>query len=106
GVTGGHPKAGETCIEGIISEVKEELGYDISKCKLTEFEHGCDGKDCYRMYYTKLDVNIKDLVIQEEELTELKWFSITQLEKMVQSKNLNQDQVDFFLKCTEFINKQ
>lgn len=58
------------------------------------------------MYYTKLDVNIKDLVIQEEELTELKWFSITQLEKMVQSKNLNQDQVDFFLKCTEFINKQ
>ena len=26
GVTGGHPKSGETPIEGIITEVKEELG--------------------------------------------------------------------------------
>ena len=28
GVTGGHPKSGETPIEGIITEVKEELGLD------------------------------------------------------------------------------
>ena len=26
GVTGGHPKAGQTCEEGIITEVQEELG--------------------------------------------------------------------------------
>ena len=31
GVTGGHPKAGETPIEGIITEVKEELGLSFSK---------------------------------------------------------------------------
>ena len=30
GVTGGHPKSGESCKEGIITEVKEELGIDIS----------------------------------------------------------------------------
>ena len=29
GVTGGHHKSGETPIEGIISEVKEELGLDF-----------------------------------------------------------------------------
>ena len=31
GVTGGHPKAGETPMEGIVTEVKEELGLDFSK---------------------------------------------------------------------------
>src|SRR5574344_1980637 len=42
GVTGGHPKSGETPIDGIITEVKEELGIDISSCKIEEFNHGCD----------------------------------------------------------------
>ena len=38
GVTGGHPKSGETPYEGIITEVKEELGIDISKYDITEFD--------------------------------------------------------------------
>lgn len=31
GVTGGHPKSGETPMQGIVAEVKEELGIDISQ---------------------------------------------------------------------------
>ena len=48
GVTGGHPKSGETPIEGIITEVKEELGLDFSKEKFIEYNSGCDGRDCYK----------------------------------------------------------
>lgn len=105
GVTGGHPKAGENCIEGIITEVKEELGFDISGNEIIEFDSGCDGKDCFRMYYTKMDLDINELNIQKEELTEVKWFSIEELQDMVDSKELNQDQIDFFLKCMKFIEK-
>lgn len=36
GVTGGHPKSGETPLEGIITEVREELGLDFSNEKFTE----------------------------------------------------------------------
>ena len=64
GVTGGHPKSGETPYEGIITEVKEELGIDISKYDITEFDSGCDGKDCYKMYYVKADLDIAYLNIQ------------------------------------------
>ena len=63
GVTGGHPKHGETPKEGIITEVEEELGIDISNQEITEFSHGCDGEDCYIMYYTKLDLDINELNI-------------------------------------------
>ena len=43
GVTGGHPKAGETPLEGIVTEVKEELGLDFSKENFIEYDAGCDG---------------------------------------------------------------
>ncbi len=58
GVTGGHPKSGETPIEGIISEVKEELGLDFSNEKFTEYDSGCDGKDCYKMYFVNKDFDL------------------------------------------------
>ena len=105
GVTGGHPKSGETPYEGIITEVYEELGIDISNNEIIEFASGCDGKDCFKMYYTKLDLDVEDFKIQEEELTEVRWFSFAELNEMVENKELNQDQVDFFLKCKTYLNR-
>ena len=104
GVTGGHPKHGETPEQGIITEVKEELGIDIKSQKIIEFERGCDGKDCYIMYYTKMDLDIDKLVIQLDELEEVRWFSKNQLQKMADEKKLNKDQLDFFNKCIKFLN--
>jgi len=106
GVTGGHPKSGETPYEGIITEVKEELGIDISDKEIIEFNSGCDGVDCYKMYYTKLDISMDEFVIQEEELSEVRWFSMEELEDMVDKKILNQNQIDFFIKCQNFINNK
>lgn len=106
GVTGGHPKSGETPYEGIITEVKEELGIDISDKEIIEFNSGCDGVDCYKMYYVKLDISMDEFVIQEEELSEVRWFSMDELEDMVDKKILNQNQIDFFIKCQNFINNK
>ncbi len=104
GVTGGHPKSGETPLEGIITEVKEELGLDFSKEKIIECESGCDGKDCYVMYFINKDIDIKDITIQEEEMTEVRWFSKEELEHMVETKELNEDQIECFNKICEFLN--
>lgn len=103
GVTGGHPKHGETPKQGIITEVKEELGLDISNHEIIEFERGCDGKDCYIMYYTKMNLDIDKLNIQLDELSEVRWFSVEKLQQMVDIGELNKDQVEFFIKCVEFL---
>lgn len=103
GVTGGHPKSGQTPFEGIITEVKEELGIDISKNQIIEFDSGCDGKECYKMYYTKINLDIFKLKIQTEELSEVRWFSIEELNNMVKRKILNKDQISFFIKCRKFL---
>lgn len=103
GITGGHPKSGETPIEGMITEVREELGIDITGYPIELFNEGCDGIDCYKMYYIKLDLDISELNIQKEELTEVRWFSKEELEEMVKTKELNPNQVAFFVKCTNYL---
>ena len=103
GITGGHPKAGETPIEGMITEVKEELGLDTKEEDFELFCSGCDGRDCYKMFYMKRDLDITKLDIQLEELTEVRWFSINELEEMVKTKELNPNQVDFFRKCMIYL---
>lgn len=103
GVTGGHPKSGETPYEGIITEVNEELGIDISDEKISEFTSGFDGDCCYVMYHVKMDLDIESLNIQKEELTEVRWFSIKELEDMVTRNELNEDQSEFFIKCRKYL---
>ncbi len=105
GVTGGHPKSGETPIEGIITEVKEELGLDFSKEKFIEYDSGCDGTDCYKMYFVTKDIDIKDITIQEEELSEVRWFSMDELKHMVDTKELNDDQIACFVKVCNYLDR-
>ena len=103
GVTGGHPKSGETPTEGILTEIKEELGLDFSNEKFYEYDSGCDGKDCYKMYLVNKDIDLKDIAIQEEELSEVRWFTIEELKGMVETKELNEDQIACFIKACKYI---
>lgn len=106
GVTGGHPKSGETPIEGIITEVKEELGLDFSKEEFIEYDSGCDRKDCYKMYFVNKDIDINDITIQEDELSEVKWFSMDELKHMVDIGDLNEDQIACFNKVCNYLNSK
>ncbi len=103
GVTGGHPKSGETPIEGIITEVKEELGLEFKKEDFTLYDSGCDGKDCYKMYFVTKDIDLKDITIQEEELTKVKWFTMEELKNMVKTGELNKNQIACFNKVCKYL---
>lgn len=103
GVTGGHPKSGETPLEGIVTEIKEELGLDFSKETFIEYEAGCDGVECYKMYFINKDVDLENIKIQKEELSEVRWFSMEELQHMVDRGELNDNQISCFVKVRKFI---
>lgn len=69
---GGHQKSGKTAYEGIIIEFKEELGLDFSNEKLTQFDSVCNGKDCFKMLFITKNIDLKDITIEEDELTEVR----------------------------------
>ena len=106
GVTGGHPKSGETPLEGMLTEIKEEIGVDVNASDLHVFSEGCDGVDCYKMYYLQTDYDLNDFVIQEEELSEVKWFSMQELQDMVEQKILNPNQIACFKKCVKYLEEK
>ena len=103
GVTGGHPKSGETPIEGIITEVKEELDLDFKYDDFIEFDSGCDGVECYKMYFVNKDINLSEINIQKEELSEVKWFTMKELNNMVNNGELSKNQVACFDKVCRYL---
>ena len=85
--TGGHPKSGQTSLEGAITEVKEEIGLDISNKDIKLFFSGksdttkvfCDD------YYMKMDIpNIENLKLQKSEVDSIYWLSVDEIKKLMQ----------------------
>ena len=69
--TGGHPKSGETSLQGIISEVKEEIGLDLNPDDLQLYFSGISetSKVFWDDYYIKLDIpDISKLKLQSDEV--------------------------------------
>ena len=59
--TGGHPKSGESSLEGIVTEIKEELGLTVKQNELTLFKIIQTEDDFVDLYYLKKDININDI---------------------------------------------
>ena len=94
------------CVSLVVkTSANKELGLDFSSENFIEFDSGCDGYDCYKMYFVNKDIDINDVVIQKEELSEVKWFSMEKLKEMVDKKELNEDQISCFVKVCDYLEK-
>ncbi len=61
--TGGHPKAGENSLTGMITEIKEELGINVNPNELQLFKEAKGKNSFCDLYYLKKDIDIKDITI-------------------------------------------
>lgn len=100
--TGGHPKSGETSLQGIITEVKEELGLDISHEDIKFIYSDFDDKVFLDMYYVKMDVDTNKLVIQKEEVSEVIWASIDEIKNIINSGEFKNSHTEMFKNYLEF----
>lgn len=84
--TGGHPKSGESSIEGIITEVEEEIGLKLNAEDLELYFTGRseDERVFWDDYYINMDVaNIENLKLQESEVESLEWFSEEEIKELM-----------------------
>lgn len=101
--TGGHPKSGESSLEGIVAEVREELGITINSPTLFK---KAEGKNTFcDLYYLKKEVDLSELTIQEEEVENVKWASIDEIRKLMENDSFNKGHFMMFQDCLEFIEK-
>lgn len=93
----GHPVSGENEIDSIKREFVEELGIDLDVSKLDylfTFSQEVvenNGKfldnQFYDVYLVEMDLDIKSLKLQEDEVSEVKNIYYKDFEKMIENKN-------------------
>lgn len=101
--TGGHPKSGESSLEGIITEVKEELGIVIDRPIL--FKQASGKNTICDLYYIKENIDIAEITIQKEEVTNIKWASVDEINNLMNNDEFNKGHYMMFKDCLEFLNK-
>ena len=88
GLCAGHVDAYETLEEAALREIKEEVGLDVSIEELIPYgEKEVTIKDSNShityFYYVKCNKKEDEFIIQEEELSKVKWFNIDEIITMI-----------------------
>ncbi len=108
--TGGHPKSGESSLEGILTEVKEEIGLDINPEKIELYYGGRSDEErvFWDDYYAKIDVpNIENLQLQEEEVASVHWFSADEIHELMKQDKFFKNHYEEFERLEDWLkNKQ
>ncbi len=98
----GHPKKGESSIEGIISETSEEIGLKIDRPKLIKT---IKGNNTFFDYYVYVCNNDKlSLKLQIEEVDEVKWVKINEIEDMIKNNIFFEKHIDVLPILKEYLN--
>lgn len=87
-LTAGAVDTGETSEEGAIRETKEEIGINIEK---EEFELILSIKRKHNfldIWLVRKDIDLKDIVMQEEEVQKVKWVTKEELEEMIKNNEV------------------
>ena len=82
-ITAGHPKTGEDSYQGLLTEVKEELGFDINNKKVYVYHTEIDDYKIVDCYYMKLDINSEELKLQKEEVSDVKLATFDEIEELI-----------------------
>ncbi len=101
--TGGHPVSGETSKQGIITEIKEELGINVIENNIILFKTLKTEDDFVDIYYLKENINIDKIKIQEDELEDVKWACKEEIEKIIENGQFSESHTEFFRDCLEFL---
>ena len=84
-ITGGGVDSGESTLDTVFRECKEELGI-IAEEKNLELILSIKRKsDFVDIYLLKHNIELKDIVMQEEELTDVKWATLSEIKAMIKA---------------------
>ena len=83
--TGGHVNSGETPLEAIKREVKEELGVNIDNDKIVEYGYLLFDMPLRYLYYLKKDILIDNIKVQDSEVEDVKYMSIHEINNLISS---------------------
>lgn len=81
--TGGHVKSGQSLIEAMICEIKEEIGVDVKEEELKYITKYIKNNEViFNLYYIRKEINIEECTLQKEEVESISWMIAEEIEKL------------------------
>lgn len=103
--TGGHPKSGETSVQGMITEISEEIGLTVSEDELKLIYTDMDDEVFFDLYYLKKDFDISSLTVQEEEVSYIQWNTIDEINLMEKQGIFKKEHFEAFERFLKILDK-
>ena len=81
-INGGGCQSGETSLDAIVREIKEELGIDLKTTNGKLLKTVKNERRFKDVWCFKMDINIEDLKFTDDEVTDAKWVRYEEFKKM------------------------
>ena len=106
--TGGHCKSGETGLQGMITEITEEIGLDVSpnELELIFSSREDTAQVFFDLFYLKKDFEIKDLTLQKEEVDFVEWMSISKIDELIKNDLFFSNHAEEFYRTLAILEKR
>ncbi len=82
GICGGKVNLGETPLEAGIRETMEEIGILLNKNEFNFLGTNTNKKEHFTVYYVRKNVEVNECKLQKEEVEEVKYFKIEELQEL------------------------
>lgn len=102
--TGGHPKSGETSLQGICTEIAEEIGIKVKPSELVLYKTIKTEDDFVDLYYLKKDIDIHSIKLQAEEVQNVAWYTMSEIEEMIKTGRFFKWHIEEYRACLEYLN--
>lgn len=83
-MTGGSVIKGETSLQTIERETKEELGVQLDLEKVKFIKRYKTGEVWLDVYVARQDIKLENIVMKEDEVSDVKWATYEEIEKLFQ----------------------
>lgn len=83
--TSGHVKTGESSLDGIKRELKEEIGVEVTDNELTQITSFIDKKSIKEVWIVKKDILVENLKFADDEVSDAKYVTIEEFKEMLKN---------------------
>jgi len=101
--TGGHIDSGETPLESIKREVKEELWLNVDNDNIIELGYLLYDRPIRFMFYLKKDVDIQTLKLQQEEVESAEFMPVDKIKELIEQGLMLTSHAKIFNKVLEYL---
>lgn len=94
-MTGGSVIKGESELDALKRETLEELGIELNIEKAIKIHHYKTGNVWLDEYVVEQEVNLQDIVMQSEEVSDVKFATFDEIEKIYEENNFIKNRWEF-----------